>query len=83
MLTSSLLAISIHKMVVYSDIPTRELADIVGKPYPTLMREANPNDHGAKMGIETLMDLMLVTGDYSPLEAMGKILGVRFVRTDA
>lgn len=80
MFTSALLSISIHDLVVASGIPTRELAATIGKPYPTLMREANPNDHGAKMDVDTLLNIMLVTGNYSPLEEIGKILGVRFVR---
>lgn len=80
MVTSAILAMSIHDLVVGAGMPTRDLADTIGKPYPTLMREANPNDHGAKMDVDTLINLMLVTGNYSPLEEIGKILGVRFVR---
>ena len=80
MLSHMALLIVIHDMLTSSLIPTRDIADIIGKPYPTLMREANPNDHGAKMSIETLIDLMLVTGDFKPIEEIARILGGRFVR---
>lgn len=46
-----------------------------GKPYSTLLREVNPYDTGAKLGAETLLQIMTQTGDLKPLEFMASSLG--------
>ena len=51
----------------------------IGKPYSTMMREVNPNDKGAKVGADTLMDIVRATKDISPLVFMAKELGYRLV----
>ena len=47
-------------------MPTRPIAVSVGKPYhQILMREINPDDLDAKLGIETFMVIIDTTGDLS------------------
>ena len=48
----------IHCMVLESPISARDLAKAVGKPYSTLLREINPYDSGAKLGVETYFQLL-------------------------
>lgn len=56
-----------------------EVTSKIGKTYPTLMREINPYDKNAKLGIETLFDIMKVTRDIRPLEYIANELGFRVV----
>ena len=44
-----------------------------------MMREVNHNDKGAKVGADTLMDIVRATKDISPLVFMAKELGYRLV----
>ena len=67
----------IHEMVLENPMRARNIAQAVGKPYSTLLREVNPYDSGAKLGAETLLSIMKVTGDVSPLEYMARELGCR------
>ena len=53
----------------------RDRAKSIGKPYSTLLREVNPYDTGAKLGAETLLQIMTQTGDLKPLEFMASSLG--------
>ena len=57
----------------------REVAAKLGKRYSTLMRELNPYDQSAKVGAQTMLEIMLATGDIRPLEYMAKRLGVKLV----
>ena len=42
----------IQKMVRDGEVPAKSVAEAVGKPYSsTLMREINPHDKGAKLGV--------------------------------
>jgi len=65
-----------QETVMNSSEPLKSIASRIGKPYPTLLRELNPYDKGAKLGVETLLDLMQVTRDYRPLEFMAEALGL-------
>lgn len=56
-----------------------EIAKAVKKPYSTLMREVNPYDAGAKLGAETLLEIMRVTGNTTPLEYIAKELGLKVI----
>ena len=62
-----------------SPIGAKAVAVKIGKPYSTMMREVNPNDKGAKVGADTLMDIVRATKDISPLVFMAKELGYRLV----
>lgn len=68
-----------QQMVLGSDIPAREIAQRAGKKYSTLMREVNPYDLGAKLGADTLLSVMEITGDVGPLEYMAERLGCKVV----
>lgn len=65
----------IHNLVLDNPVPAKDLAKAIGKPYSTLLREVNPYDAGAKLGAETLLQIMMQTGDVKPLEFMAGKLG--------
>ena len=65
----------VHESVLNGHLPARTLARAVGKKYSTLLREINPYDSRAKLGVETFMDILRITGDITPLEEMVKELG--------
>lgn len=65
----------IQDTVSRSPIGAKAVAVKIGKPYSTMMREVNPNDKGAKVGADTLMDIVRATKDISPLVFMAKSLG--------
>lgn len=73
-MVSELLYLS-HCMVLEAPQSARDIAQAVGKPYSTLFREVNPYDTGAKLGVETLLELMRVTGNLAPLRYMAQELG--------
>ncbi len=66
----------IHNLVLDNSMPAKELAKAIGKPYSTLLREVNPYDTGAKLGAESLFQIMQVTGNYKPLEFMAERCGL-------
>lgn len=51
------------------------MAQELGKPYTTLMRELNPNDEGAKLGLITFLKILGITQNYSPLSVIAKMFG--------
>lgn len=65
----------VHESVLNGRLSARDLAHAVGKKYSTLLREVNPYDTRAKLGVETFMDILRTTGDISPLEEMARELG--------
>ncbi|MEG6504515.1 phage regulatory CII family protein [Nitratidesulfovibrio sp. 1201_IL3209] len=67
----------VHSIVLDSPTPAKALAKEIGKPYSTLLREINPYDTGAKLGVETLLEIMKHTGNIRPLEYMARQLGYR------
>lgn len=67
----------LHDLVLESPIGAKAIAQAVGKPYSTLLREVNPYDTGAKLGAETLMHIMKTTGNVTPLEKMALEMGYR------
>jgi len=69
----------IQELVRDCQIPVRELAKALGKPYSTLMREVNPHDKGAKLGVETCNQLMLLTKNVRLLEYAANQLGFSLV----
>ena len=75
----------IHNLVLDNPVPAKDLAKAIGKPYSTHLREVNPYDTGAKLGAETLLQIMMQTGDTKPLEYMAGKLGYSLVaaRNDA
>jgi len=71
----------IHNLVLDNPVPAKDLAKAIGKPYSTLLREVNPYDAGAKLGAETLLQIMTQTGDIKPLEFMASKLGYTIAPT--
>ena len=69
----------IQSMILKSRIPAKELAEQLGKPYSTLLREANPNDEGAKLGVETFIKILKLTGDTAPIEYIAQELDLEVV----
>jgi hypothetical protein len=69
----------LHDIVLESAKPAKQLAKEIGKPYSTLLREINPYDTGAKLGVETMLKLVKATGNVTPLQAMARELGYEMV----
>jgi hypothetical protein len=72
----------LQEVVLKNDKPAREIATEINKPYPTLLREINPEDKGAKIGIEELIPLMDATGSIRPLTRIANIMGYVLVPMD-
>lgn len=72
----------LQEVVLKSDRPAREIAGEINKPYPTLLREINPEDKGAKVGIEELIPIMKSTGSIRPLTRLANIMGYVLVPMD-
>lgn len=70
------LARIIQSTILESSIPAKVIAKQIGKPYSTLLREVNPYDEGAKLGIETLLQVLKVTGDNAALEYLANEMGL-------
>lgn len=68
-----------QKLVLNHSMSSRAIARAVNKPYSTLMRELNPNDGGAKLGADTFVRIMKVTGDTRPLEEIARFFGKKLV----
>ena len=68
---------AVHDLVLESGLGAKNIAAAVGKPYSTLLREVNPFDDGAKLGAETLVDIMRVTGNIQPLEHIAEQFGYK------
>lgn len=66
---------AIQDIVLENNKPAKQIAQEVGKPYPTLLREINPFDSGAKVGVETLVPLMRATNSVTPLEILAEEVG--------
>ena len=64
-------------MVRNSDRPVKDIADAVGKPYSTLMRELDPKDDRAKLGVEMLLPLMQACDSTLPLRYLAEEMGHR------
>ena len=48
----------IESMIDEGEKPIKAIAAEIGKPYPTLKRELNPADDGAKLGADALLGIM-------------------------
>lgn len=65
----------VQDCILDSGIQAKVVADKIRKPYSTLMREINPFDASAKLGAETLLEIMKVTHDVRPLQFMADEMG--------
>lgn len=62
-------------VVLEGKIPAKEVCSKIKKPYSTLLRELNPFDTHAKLGAETLFEIVKATRNVSVLEFMAGELG--------
>lgn len=65
----------VQDCILDSGIQAKVVASKINKPYSTLMREINPFDASAKLGAETLLEIMKVTADIRPLQFMASEMG--------
>ena len=65
----------IEAMIDEGEKPIKAIAAEIGKPYPTLKRELNPADVGAKLGADALLGIMRSCGSIAPLEWLADRLG--------
>lgn len=72
----------IHSAILHSELPAKALAERIGKPYSTLLREVNPHDHGAKLGVETFIDIVKATGDITPFRYIADQLGLDLIKKE-
>lgn len=72
----------LHNAVLSGPMPAKALAHEIGKPYSTLMRELNPYDTGAKLGVDTMFAILKHTRDITPLEYMANHLGFSLSHSD-
>lgn len=56
------------------------IAELLGKPYTTLMNELNPEQPGAKFGAELLLPVMELTDSDEPLHYLAKRRGGVFIK---
>jgi len=66
-------------MVLTAPRPAKALAEELGKPYSTFMREINAGDTGAKLGVETLVPLMQACESIMPLRYLASRMQCRVV----
>jgi len=62
-------------VVLEGKMPAKEVCSKIKKPYSTLLRELNPFDTHAKLGAETLFEIVKATRNVSVLEFMAGELG--------
>jgi hypothetical protein len=62
-------------IVLEGHIPAKEVSRAIRKPYSTLLRELNPFDAHAKLGAETMFEIVKATHNISVLEFMARELG--------
>ncbi len=75
----SKLALKIQEAVLEGLIPAKDISKELNKPYPTLMRELNPNDTGAKLGLFTFIEILRVTNNFEPLRQLAEDMGYNLV----
>lgn len=67
----------VQSMVLENEKPAKVVCEEVGKPYPTLLRELNPEDQHAKLGAQMLLPLMRACNSVAPLEHLAGRMGYR------
>ncbi|EGB14781.1 hypothetical protein DND132_1574 [Pseudodesulfovibrio mercurii] len=70
-------------IVLEGRISAKEVSRVIKKPYSTLLRELNPFDAHAKLGAETMFDILKATHNISILEFMARELGYTLRPLDA
>lgn len=65
----------VQQTILEGSKPAKQVSQEIGKAYSTMLREANPYDTSAKVGVETLMAIMETTGNVAPLKYMAERMG--------
>lgn len=63
----------VHGMVLRNN--PKAIAEEIGKPYTTLLREINQHDEGAKLGVHDFSLITRITADFEALDFMERSLG--------
>ena len=71
----------VQDVVLEGRIPAKEVSRVIKKPYSTLLRELNPFDSHAKLGAETMFEIVKVTHNITILEFMAHELGYTLMPT--
>lgn len=69
-------------IVLEGHIPAKEVSRVIKKPYSTLLRELNPFDSHAKLGAETMFEIVKATHNVTVLEFMARELGYTLMPTE-
>lgn len=64
-----------HSLATEEMGKARQVAQAMGRPYGTLMRELSPSDAGAKMGIDSLVPFCRVVHSVEPVRVIADQLG--------
>jgi hypothetical protein len=70
-------------VVLEGRIPAKEVSRVIRKPYSTLLRELNPFDSHAKLGAETMFEIVKATHNITVLEFMARELGYTLMPREA
>jgi len=65
----------VQDVVLEGRISAKEVCREIKKPYSTLLRELNPFDTHAKLGAETMFEIVKATRNVTVLEFMARELG--------
>ena len=77
---TDVLSLLIQHVVGKDPSKIAKLAACAGKRCPALLREADPHNKRAKMGIETLLAIMEASQDVRPLEYLARQMGLELVK---
>ena len=77
------LLIVAQETVFQNRYSAHEISEAIDKKYSTLMRECNPYDKLAKLGVVTLFKIMIFTRNIEPLRYMAHCLGYKLIPVDA
>lgn len=69
-------------IVLEGRISAKQVSQEIRKPYSTLLRELNPFDNHAKLGAETMFEIVKATHNISILEFMAQELGYTLTPLD-
>ena len=73
----------VQDVVLEGRIPAKEVSRVIKKPYSTLLRELNPFDSHAKLGAETMFEIVKITHNITILEVMARELGYTLMPTES
>ncbi len=70
-------------VVLEGRVPAKDVCREIKKPYSTLLRELNPFDSHAKLGAETMFEIVKATHNVSILEFMAREMGYTLMPEDS